>query len=160
MPGVLRVREELGVVVGPGVDAVEVAAVAVEAVGELLVHRRALAGTGRLARLRGRPNRTVRPVSSSMLATVMLSGRDADAAGSGVAAQQQHVVAAVLGLGHDVAAEDGGDEVALYGDQVAGEEQARRSAPRQSTPLTTVITSRCRCRAPSGSAIRQASMIR
>ncbi len=41
--GVLDPREELGTVGGPGVHAVEVAAVAVEPVGELLVHH----GAGR-----------------------------------------------------------------------------------------------------------------
>ncbi len=81
---------------------------------------------GKFAMLRGRPIRTVRPVSASMLATVSESGSQAPAAGAGVAAEQEHVVAAVVGVGDLAVAEHRDHEVALHADQVGTEQQARR----------------------------------
>ncbi len=130
-PGSLVTGVQAGVVVGPGVDPVEVAALAVEAVRELLVHRRAGGErhVGEVARQPEQDGATGLLVDAGDRDAV---GTQALPLGSGVAAQQQDVVAAVLRLGHLVTAEDRLDEVALYGDEVAGEEQgtAEREAER------------------------------
>ena len=119
---VLRPREELGVVAGPGADAVEVAVLAVEPVGELLVHHRTL-GELEVGHVAGQPDQ-------DRLAGLRVDaghghgvGAQAPAARAGVAAEQQHVVAAVRGVADRAVAEHRDDEVALDADQVGAEEQ-------------------------------------
>ena len=88
---------------------------------------------GKFVMLRGSEIRTVLPFSSSMLAMVSESGRRPQRSAPGVAAEEQHVVAAVAGVARLAAAEHRLDQVALRADQVgaeqqrAGDEQAQRA---------------------------------
>ena len=66
---------------------------------------------GTFSRFRGRLNRTVRPVSSSMLARVTLSGRVPTRSGPASPAEQQHVVPPVLRGGCSLAGEHRADQV-------------------------------------------------
>ena len=121
-PGVVGLLEQLGVVAGPGAHRVEVAGVAVEALGELLVHDRALAER-ELGHVPGQADQ-------HRAAGLGVDARDrhrvraqAPPTGAGVAAEQEHVEAAVRGTGDLAAAEHGHDEVPLHADQVRAEEQ-------------------------------------
>ena len=120
MPGVSLLREELGVVLGPGADPVEV--VGVEAVGELLAHDGAL-HEGEVRHVARQPDQDG---TSGLLVDAgdrHRVGPQAPAPGAGVAAEQEHVVAAVVGAGGRAAAEHREHEVALHADEVGAEEQ-------------------------------------
>ncbi len=107
----------------PGGEAVELAAVAVVAVGELLGHHRALGEreVGHVAR---------QPEQDRLAGLLVDAGhRDAvgpqpPAVGAGVPAEQQHVVAPVGGRRGVAVAEHRRDEAPLDRDHVRGEEQA------------------------------------
>ena len=138
---VLGLAEQLGVVAGPGADGVEVAVVAVEAVGELSVHDRALGER--------EVRHVARQADQHRLAGLGVDagdrhrvGAQAPPSGAGVAAEQQHVVAAVRGVDRDTVAEHGDDEVALDVDEVGAEEQ-RPGTAKHRTPLTPTTARRC-----------------
>ena len=124
MPGFFGLAEQLLVVHRPGVDAVEHAVLAVEPLRELLVHHRALGEREVLHVARQRDQHGA--------AGLGVDAGDGDrvrpqppAVGAGVAAEQQHVVAAVVRAAGVAGAEHGLDEVALHADQVRAEEQHR-----------------------------------
>ncbi len=106
----------------PGAHGVEVAGVAVPAVGELLGHHRA--GPEREVRHVARQAHQDRATGLGVHAGHRHRvGAQTAAAGAGVAAEHQHVEAPVVGAGDLTVAEHRDDEVALDPDQVRAEEQ-------------------------------------
>ena len=97
--GVLRLAEELGVVARPGADAVEVAALAVEAVAGTARPSPSPSANGKFGHVARQPDQHG-PAGLGVDAGDRHRVRSQPpAAGAGVAAEQQHVVAAVVGAG-------------------------------------------------------------
>jgi hypothetical protein len=107
--------------------------------------------------LRGSEKSTVRPVCSSMLATLMESGTQAPAVLAGVAAEQQDVVAAVVRVAGGGSVEHGEDEVTVDGHQVRREEQAP-AVTKHRAVFSTTVAARCGRRRRNGSPRRHASL--
>ena len=93
--------------------------------------------------LRGSPISTVLPVRGVDAGHGQRVGTQAPAAGAGVAAEQQHVEAAVVGADDLAVAEHRDHEVALHADHVGAEEQRAGDGRSRAAPLTPTTASRC-----------------